>query len=200
MLGTVLGRLFGLGGSKQLAKNRLQFVLVQDRAGLTNEELTQFKKELVEVIQRYFVIADKGFDISYKRGGDSTTLLINSPIIVKRESAALSRGGVSRNSSRAHAAKMSSEKAGASSSSKPASLQGELFEQGAAISKGVKADTKEAKGEAAMGSSSSGSSGQAKAGQKLADKVEVDKSESASPAKAVVQNISDTRPGERKES
>lgn len=194
MLRSVLGRLFGLGGSKQLAKNRLQFVLVQDRAGLTNEELTQFKKELVEVIQRYFVIADKGFDISYRRGGDSTTLLINSPIIVKRDTAALSRGG-SRNGSRAHAAKMATEKGAGSGAAKPASLQGELFEQGVTSgspAKGAKPDAKESKSQDVSGSSASVStsnSAQSPSGQKLADKVEVAKSEPTGAAKGAVANV-----------
>jgi len=81
-------KLFGSDSvSKNRAKNRLQFVLVQDRAGLTNEELGQFKREMIQVIEKYFVIDEKGFDISYKRGDDSTTLLINSPIIVKRQEA-----------------------------------------------------------------------------------------------------------------
>lgn len=199
MLGTVLGRLFGLGGSKQLAKNRLQFVLVQDRAGLTNEELTQFKKELVEVIQRYFVIADKGFDISYRRGGDSTTLLINSPIIVKRESAALSRGGAGRSGSRSHAAKMATEKAGGPSASKAASLQGELFEQGGAASNqgnklGVKTDTKEAKAEVAINSSAA----QNPSGQKLSDKIEVAKPEATGSGNVVVPGAREVRPNEAK--
>ena len=70
--------------SKDTAKSRLHFVLVQDRTGLGNEEITAFKRELVEVIEKYFVINEKGFDITYKRDSDLTTLLINSPIIVKR--------------------------------------------------------------------------------------------------------------------
>jgi len=73
--------------SKSNARNRLQFVLVQDRAGLTNEEMTAFKKELVEVIEKYFVIDEQGFDIDYQRNSDNTVLLINSPVIVKRAQA-----------------------------------------------------------------------------------------------------------------
>jgi cell division topological specificity factor MinE len=61
-------------------------VLVQDRAGLTNEELAQFRREMMEVIQRYFVIDESGFDVNYQRSDDATTLLINSPIIVRRDS------------------------------------------------------------------------------------------------------------------
>lgn len=72
--------------SKSAAKSRLQFVLVQDRAGLTTEEMTAFKQELLEVIERYFEIDHHGFDIDYQRSGESTTLLINSPVIVRRAS------------------------------------------------------------------------------------------------------------------
>ena len=71
--------------TKSIAKSRLHFVLVQDRAGLTNEEMASFRKEMLEVIDKYFVIDKHGFDIEYKREVDSTTLVINSPIIVRRQ-------------------------------------------------------------------------------------------------------------------
>ena len=74
----------GSANSKSLAKSRLSFVLVQDRTGLSPEDMTKFKKELVGVIERYFEIDENGFDISYKRETESTTLLINSPVVVKR--------------------------------------------------------------------------------------------------------------------
>ena len=53
----VLKNLFSKeSGSKTQAKNRLQFVLVQDRAGLNNEELASFRKELLNVIEKYFIV------------------------------------------------------------------------------------------------------------------------------------------------
>lgn len=70
--------------SKSLARSRLHFVLVQDRTGLSADDMAKFKAEMVEVIERYFVIEDRELDISYKRDSDSTTLLINSPIKVRR--------------------------------------------------------------------------------------------------------------------
>lgn len=66
------------------AKSRLSFVLVQDRTGLSADEMGKFKKEMIQVIERYFKIDEKGFDINYKRDGDMTTLLINSPVLVRR--------------------------------------------------------------------------------------------------------------------
>ena len=82
-------RLFSSGGesreSKNVAKSRLSFVLVQDRTGLTQEEIAGFKKEMVQVIEKYFVIDETGLDVSYKRETDSTMLIINSPVVVKRQ-------------------------------------------------------------------------------------------------------------------
>lgn len=81
-----LKRLFNSEGkSKNLAKSRLSFVLVQDRTGLTQDEIASFKKEMVAVIEKYFVIDEKGLDVSYKRETDSTMLVINSPVVVKRQ-------------------------------------------------------------------------------------------------------------------
>ena len=89
MLKALAKKIFGSNDkkSRSLAKSRLHFVLVQDRTGLTNDQMAQFRKELVEVIQRYFIIDETGFDISYERHEESTTLLINSPVVVKRQEA-----------------------------------------------------------------------------------------------------------------
>ena len=76
-------RLFGGRSSKANAKSRLHFVLVQDRTGLSGDEMSLFKKEMVSVIEKYFVIDKSAFDIDYRREGDTTTLLINSPVVVK---------------------------------------------------------------------------------------------------------------------
>ena len=85
MLSALKKILFGDNNeSKDVAKSRLHFVLVQDRTGLTNEEMAGFREEMVKVIEKYFVIDKEGFDIKYHRLADTTTLLINSPVIVRR--------------------------------------------------------------------------------------------------------------------
>jgi len=79
-------RLFGSHTvSKKRAKSRLHFVLVQDRTGLSGEEMAKFKQELIAVVEKYFVIDKQGFDVSYKRDTEATTLLINSPVVVRRQ-------------------------------------------------------------------------------------------------------------------
>lgn len=70
--------------SNQTAKSRLHFVLVQDRTGLSSEEMASFRESLVDVIDKYFEIDREAFDISYKREGEETALVINSPVVVKK--------------------------------------------------------------------------------------------------------------------
>ena len=80
-------KIFGIeasSASNETAKSRLHFVLVQDRTGLNSEEMANFKQALVDVIDQYFEIDKEGFDISYKREGEETALVINSPVVVKR--------------------------------------------------------------------------------------------------------------------
>ena len=85
MFNALKKKLFGESNeSKETAKSRLHFVLAQDRTGLTNEEMAGFREEMVKVIEKYFVIDKEGFDIKYHRLADTTTLLINSPVIVRR--------------------------------------------------------------------------------------------------------------------
>lgn len=70
--------------SNAKAKSRLHFVLVQDRTGLSSEEMATFRGELLEVIEKYFTIDSDAFNVSYKREGEETALVINSPVAVKR--------------------------------------------------------------------------------------------------------------------
>ncbi len=86
MAAGIFNRWFGQKGSASTAnaKSRLHFVLVQDRAGLQPEELNSFRREMIEVINKYFQINEENFDISYQRGDETTTLVINSPVVLKR--------------------------------------------------------------------------------------------------------------------
>ena len=84
MLAKLRQLIFGNGDSKSAAKSRLHFVLVQDRSGLTNEELAGFKKDLIDVIKKFFIIDDNGVEVAYQRDSGATTLLINSPVLRRR--------------------------------------------------------------------------------------------------------------------
>ncbi|MBL7661118.1 cell division topological specificity factor MinE [bacterium] len=69
--------------SKTTAKNRLQMVLVQDRSGLSPQDMDFFKKDLLDVISKYFVLERKNVEIEWQRENNSTALLINTPVICK---------------------------------------------------------------------------------------------------------------------
>jgi cell division topological specificity factor len=77
-------KVFGIKTSKNQAKGRLHLVLVQDRTGLSGDEMGTFKADLLAVLKRYFVIDDTGLDVQYQRETSSTTLVINSPVLRKK--------------------------------------------------------------------------------------------------------------------
>ena len=66
--------------SKKTAKNRLQMVLVQDRSGMTAKDMDFFKKDLLEVISKYFVVETKSLQVEWQRTENATALVINTPI------------------------------------------------------------------------------------------------------------------------
>ena len=76
--------IFGRAGSKNTAKNRLQMVLIQDRSGLNPQEMDLFRKELIEVISKYFLVDKKQLDIEWERNDFTTALLINTPVIGRK--------------------------------------------------------------------------------------------------------------------
>ncbi len=99
MWGALKSKFFSTTSSKSKAKNRLHFVLVQDRAGLGADQMARFKSELVAVVEKYFVIDKKHFDITYKRESESTCLQINSPVVVRRQDAVAGKVGAKGNQS-----------------------------------------------------------------------------------------------------
>ncbi len=71
---------FGKKLSRVAAKNRLQMVLVQDRSGMSSMEMEMFKKDLMDVISRYFLIESKHLEVDWKRTEYETALVINTPV------------------------------------------------------------------------------------------------------------------------
>ena len=85
VLSSLASRIFSRGNSKAAAKNRLEMVLVQDRTGLNTSEMDNFRKDLLEVICKYFVLGSKDVDIEWQRSDDdgSTALIVNTPVSSK---------------------------------------------------------------------------------------------------------------------
>jgi cell division topological specificity factor len=74
-------KIFGTTNSNLTAKNRLQMVLVQDRSGMTQQDMDDFKKELIDVICKYFVLESKALEVEWKRDNNETALIINTPVM-----------------------------------------------------------------------------------------------------------------------
>lgn len=67
--------------SKQTAKQRLQLVLVQDRASVNPKLLEDLKEDLIEVISRYLEIDMSAMEINLETGGrDTVALVANIPV------------------------------------------------------------------------------------------------------------------------
>ena len=73
-------KIFGNRFSHATAKNRLQMVLVQDRSGMSSQDMENFKKELLDVISKYFTIESQSLQVEWDRSDNETALVINTPI------------------------------------------------------------------------------------------------------------------------
>ena len=81
MFTKIRSKIFGQRLSGGTAKNRLQMVLVQDRSGLSRQELDLFQKDLIEVIAKYFVLERKSIEVEWRRDDSTTALVINTPVL-----------------------------------------------------------------------------------------------------------------------
>lgn len=83
--------LTGKQKSKDVAKNRLKVVLVQDKGGLSDEMLQKLQGEIMEVISRYIEIDNAAMDVGVKKietdeGELVNALVANIPIkMIKRQ-------------------------------------------------------------------------------------------------------------------
>ena len=76
-----LMRLFSRGQeSKNIAKERLRLVLIQDRSSMSPELMEQLKNELIAVISKYVEIDTEEIDVSLNREDNSVALVANIPV------------------------------------------------------------------------------------------------------------------------
>lgn len=84
-------RLFrGEDQSKQVAKERLRLVLVQDRMSLSSDELNDLKEELLDVISKYFEIEDVGPEVNFEQDGEAIAFVATIPV---KRSSGIARAG-----------------------------------------------------------------------------------------------------------
>jgi cell division topological specificity factor len=70
--------------SKDIAKDRLKLVLINDRANMSPQFLEKIKTELMDVVNKYLIIDENNMDIrisqSRTESGRKSSLLANIPI------------------------------------------------------------------------------------------------------------------------
>ena len=71
--------------SKDMAKDRLKLVLIQDRANMSPNMLEDLRKDLILVISKYMDFDEKNLDVQMAEQDNMTMLEVNIPIAnVKR--------------------------------------------------------------------------------------------------------------------
>lgn len=76
----LVNRIFGSETSKNVAKNRLQFILIHDRANFEPQRMEALKEELAEIISKYMEIDPTQLHIELERDQESVALVANIPI------------------------------------------------------------------------------------------------------------------------
>jgi cell division topological specificity factor len=81
-----LNSLFGRAEptSREIAKNRLQLVLVQDRVNMSPQLLQTLKDELIAVISKYVEIDENNMDVTFKQSKRQSRLTADIPVISAR--------------------------------------------------------------------------------------------------------------------
>lgn len=67
-------------GSKDIAKERLQFILVHDRINLSPEEMKSLREEMLTVLKKYIDVDDQNVKMELNKKEDIMALIANFPI------------------------------------------------------------------------------------------------------------------------
>ena len=70
--------------SKNVAKTRLQLILIQDRAGIEPGILEMLKDDLIDILSKYFEINRSGLEMNLHREEQTMALVANVPITSMR--------------------------------------------------------------------------------------------------------------------
>lgn len=82
MFDSIKNMLFGSSkeSSKDIAKTRLKFVLIHDRANVSPEVMESLKNDIIKVISKYMEIDRNAMNISLANEDNSVALVANIPI------------------------------------------------------------------------------------------------------------------------
>lgn len=67
--------------SKDVAKNRLHLILIQDRSGVDPELLKELRGDLIATISKYFDIDQSALEVEIQREEETVALVANIPIL-----------------------------------------------------------------------------------------------------------------------
>lgn len=70
--------------SREVAKNRLQLVLVQDRVNMSPHLLQTLKDELISVISKYVEIDEQNMEVTFTQSKRQSRLTADIPVIGPR--------------------------------------------------------------------------------------------------------------------
>lgn len=73
--------------AKDVACNRLKFVLMQDRTNLTPELMDRMRKELIELLSKYVEMDKEALELGFEQEGTQMALMLSIPVLRAREEA-----------------------------------------------------------------------------------------------------------------
>ncbi len=73
--------------AKDVARNRLRVVLMQDRTNLTPELLQRMRRELVELLSKYVEMDKDALELNFDQEGDQMALMLSIPVIRAKDEA-----------------------------------------------------------------------------------------------------------------
>ena len=71
--------------SKDVARNRLRVVLMQDRTNLTPELMEKMRKELIELLSKYVEMDKEALELNLEQEGDQMALMLSIPVLRAKE-------------------------------------------------------------------------------------------------------------------
>lgn len=83
--------------SREIAKERLQLVLVHDRVRISPGTLDRMKDDLISVISRYVEIEADGVEVTFTQGKRQSRLVADIPVTGPARRPSTSRTGTKKN-------------------------------------------------------------------------------------------------------
>ena len=73
--------------AKEVACNRLKFVLMQDRTNLTPELMDRMRRELIELLSKYVEMDKEALELGFEQEGNQMALMLSIPVLRARDEA-----------------------------------------------------------------------------------------------------------------